>query len=82
MSYSSFYDCGEREYDDSEIDWDFLLEEAATPAERAAIIQERAEAEARIEYQRWLDERAAAELAQERDDARQWVPEEGDDIPF
>lgn len=81
--YSSLFDCGEQpDYDDNEIDWDWLLAEAATPAEREAVIRERDEERARIEYQRWLDECAAAELAQERQDARQWAPEEGDDIPF
>lgn len=81
--YSSFFDCGERpDYCDGEIDWEWLLEEAATPAERAAIIRERDEERARMEYQRWLDEEAVKELAAEKQDAQQWAPEEGDDIPF
>jgi len=82
VSYSSFFDCGERPDYDGEIDWEWLLEEAATPAERAAIIRERDEERARMEYQRWLDECSAAELAAEKCDAQQWAPEEGDDIPF
>lgn len=80
--YSSFFDCGEQpDYCDGEIDWDFLIANAETPEERAALIRERDE-EAQREYQRWLDEDAARELAQERLDAQQWAPSEGDDIPF
>lgn len=85
--YSSFFDCGERpDYCDGEIDWEWLIADASSPEERAALLrerdEERAKAEAQREYERWLDEDSARELAQERLDAQQWAPEEGDDIPF